>query len=411
MLRRRLVLSVFLIAIVASFFAYARHPRDFANYVAVGNAVLHGGDMYLDTMNVIPTTMPPCFGLAAVPLALLDKISPYFARIVWIALTWASIVWALHLLAGMIYGKRLKWRADEFSLDLTSPELLIPFALTLPYFINDMDLLQINSILFALALWGLYLQARGRDAAGGIVIGAAAALKIMAVVFLPYLLYRRRWRAAFWMAAASVVFFLCPAVIFGWAKFWKDVALWIHTLHNTLESGNAGQSVYEMWDRILGYGYIPFAVPGTFVLPMSGARIVKVAYDITLAVAAALGWIAFRGRPRPDSWWAYVEWSVVFVAATILSPLTRKAYLVVLLLPYALLYAAWRSSDLDARSRRILRAVALICFACSIPTMHDLIGKALAVRLEMGSIVTYGTLILLGGLLWYRSRAPREQLE
>jgi hypothetical protein len=43
--------------------------------------------------------------------------------------------------------------------------------------------------------------------------------------------------------------------------------------------------------------------------------------------------------------------------------------------------------------------------------MHDLIGKSLAVRLEMGSVVTYGSLIMLGGLLWYRSRAPRQELE
>jgi len=169
--------------------------------------------------------------------------------------------------------------------------------------------------------------------------------------------------------------------------------------------------VYAMWDRILGYGYIPFAVPGTFRLPMSGARSAKLAWEITCAIAAVLGAIACRGTPRPGSHWAQVEWAVVFVAATILSPLTRKPYLVVLLLPYALLYAAWRSKDLDARARRVVRNVMFVSFALSVPTLHDVIGKSLAVRLEMGSVVTYGSLIMLGGLLWYRSRAPREMLE
>jgi hypothetical protein len=124
-----------------------------------------------------------------------------------------------------------------------------------------------------------------------------------------------------------------------------------------------------------------------------------------------LGAIACRGTPPPGTRWAQVEWAVVFVAATILSPLTRKPYLVVLLLPYALLYAAWRSTDLDARVRRVLRNVMFVSFALSVPTMHDLIGRSLAVRLEMGSVVTYGSLIMLGGLLWYRSRAPRQELE
>ena len=129
------------------------------------------------------------------------------------------------------------------------------------------------------------------------------------------------------------------------------------------------------------------------------------------AYAGVLGAIAFRGTSRPDSRWAQVEWAAVFVASTILSPLTRKTYLVVLLLPYALLYAAWRSSDLDPHTRRILRNVMFASFALSIPTMHDLIGKSLAVRLEMGSVVTYGSLIMLGGLMWYRSRAPQQELE
>jgi hypothetical protein len=411
MLQRKVILCALFIAIVASVFAYARYPRDFANYVAVGNAVLHGGDIYLDTQNFIPTTMPPFFGLAAVPLALLDRVSPYLARIVWIALTWASILWALDLLARIIYGKSLKWRADESSLDVTSPELLIPFVLTLPYFISDMGLLQINSILFALALWGLYLQEKGREAAGGIAIGAAAATKVMAIVFLPYLLYRKRWRAAFWMAAATIVFFLSPILIFGWVKFSKDLGLWPVFLRSSWGAGNAEQSVYSMWDRILGYAYIPFAVPGTFILPLSGARSAKVAWGMTCAAVGLLGAIACRGTPRPESRWVQVEWAIVFVAATILSPLTRKPYLVVLLLPYALLYAGWHSSDLDPRLRRVLRYVTFISFALSVPTLHDLIGKSLAVRLEMGSVVTYGSLIMLGGLLWYRSRAPRQELE
>jgi hypothetical protein len=406
----RLVLCALVVAFVASFFAYARRPGDFVGFVAAGDAVLNGRDIYLDTPPGL-NTWPPFFSIASVPLALLDRVSPYLVRVVWIALTWASILWALDLIARLIYGKRLRFRTGETSLAITSPELLVPFALALPYIINNFELLQINMILFTLALWGLFLQANGREAAGGIAIAAAAAMKVMAIAFLPYLLYRKRWRAAFWMAAASLVFFFSPAFIFGWAKFWKDVALWPLALRASWGAGNANQSVYSMWDRILGYGYIPFAVPGTFILPLSGARSAKMAWEITCAMAAALGVIACRGTPRPGSRWAQVEWAVVFVAATILSPLTRKPYLVVMLLPYALLYAAWRSTDLDARARRVLRNVMFVSFALSVPTMHDLIGKSLAVRLEMGSVVTYGSLIMLGGLLWYRSRAPRQELE
>jgi Glycosyltransferase family 87 len=410
MVQRRVILSALFLAFVASFFVYARRSVDFAGYAVVGQAFADGRDVYLDTP-VGTNTWPPFFSLTAVPLGLLDRVSPYFARIVWIALNWIAIYWALDLIARMMYAKRLKWQEDESSLAITSPELLVPFAFALPYIINNFELLQVNMILFTLALWGLYLQANGREAAGGVAIAAAAAMKVMAIAFLPYLLYRKRWRAAFWMAVAALAFFLSPALFFGWAKFWKDVALWLPALRDSWGSGNATQSVYSMWDRILGYGYIPFAVPGTFILPISGARSAKLAWEITSAVAGVLGLIAFRGTPKPASRWAQVEWAAVFVAATIFSPLARKSYFVILLLPYALLYAAWKSSDLDPRSRGLLRDAIFISFALSIPTLHDLIGKSLAVRLEMGSVVTYGSLILFCALLWYRSRASREELE
>ena len=403
------MLAAFLLAFVASFFAYARRPRDFAGYVAAGNAVLDGRDIYLDTPPGF-NTWPPFFSFVSVPFAWVDRASPYLARCIWIALIWASLFWSISLIARLVHGKRLAFRPSESALDIASPELLVPFVLTLPYILNNFELLQINSILFALVLWGLLLQAEGREAAGGIAIGAAAAMKVMAIAFLPYFLYRKRWRAAFWLTAATAVFFFSPALILGWAKFWKDVALWPGALQASWSSGNAEQSVYAMWDRMLGYGYIPFAEPGNFLLPLSGARSAKVAWGITCAVAFVLGAIAFRGTPRPDSRWAQVEWAVVFVAATVLSPLTRKPYLVVLLLPNALLYSASLSAGIDPRGRRVLGGVLFASFALSLPTLHDLIGKSLAARLEMGSVVTYGALIMLGGLLWYRNSAPREEL-
>jgi len=410
MLRRRLVLSALLVAFVSSFFVYARRSVDFAVYAGEGRAFLGGRDLYPYVPEGLNTT-PPFFSLAAVPLGLLDRVSPYLARIVWIALDWASIVLALDLIARMIYGKRLRLGEDESSLQITSPELLVPFLLTLPFIVSNFEQLQVNMILFTLALWGLFLQANGRNAAGGIAIAAAAAMKVMAIAFLPYLLFRKRWRAAFWMAAATLFFSFSPALFLGWAKFWKDVALWPLALSASWGAGSAHQSVYSMWDRIRGYGYVPFMVPGTFILPLSGAQSAKLAWGISCFAVAVLGAVAFRGAPRPDHRWAQVEWAAVFVASTVLSPVARNPYFVVLLLPNALLYAAWRSNDLDPRLRRVLRDVMFVSFALSIPTMRDLIGKSLTVRLEMGSVVTYGSLIMLGGLLWYRSRAPREELE
>ncbi len=406
---RNLVLGALFVAFIASCIVYPRRKVDLGAYVAVGTAFFDGRDIYLDTP-VGTNTWPPFFSMAAVPLALLDRVSPFLPRIIWVVLTWASILWALDVIARMIYGKRLRFRPEQNSLTISSPEILVPFALALPYILTNFEMLQIDMILFALVLWGLFLQATGREAAGGIALAAAASLKVMAFAFLPYLLYRKRWRVAFWMASSSLILFLTPALILGWGKFWRGVALWPATLHATLGAGNGHQSVYSMWDRILGYGYIPFTVPGQFMLPLSGSHSARIAWEITCVIVGALGAIACRGIPSPNSRTAHVEWALIFVAGAVLSPLMWKHYLVVLLLPYALLYAAWQSSEIDLHLRRVLRNVMFASFALSVPTLHDLIGRSLAIRLEMGSVVTYSALVMLGGLLRYRSRAPREAM-
>ena len=83
-----------------------RHAEDFGGYVAVGEVVLAGGQPYAETppgMN----TWPPAFGLVCVPWALLERVSTYLARGVWLALVLLGLLWSLHLLAGRIHGKPL----------------------------------------------------------------------------------------------------------------------------------------------------------------------------------------------------------------------------------------------------------------------------------------------------------------
>jgi hypothetical protein len=388
-----------LVVLAVGFPLWIRRPGDFAGYLIVGDLVLAGRHIYLDAPPHI-NTWPPFFGLLCAPLALLARPSPYLARGAWLLLNAGLLVLVLRLLAGLVYGRDPRSPGR--------PEVLVPLILTGRYVLGNFEHLQINLVVFALALAGLSLEASGRPVRGGLVLGFAAAVKVMPLAFVPYLAYRRRWRAALAAACATVAFSLSPALVFGWSRFADYLDHWRAAVAAGWGAGRMNQSVLAMWDRLLGHGLWPLAAPGIDDLPESGARIVVLAVAVSLCLVIAVALVAFRGDPRPDGWAALAEWSTVFVVAALFGPVSWKSYLVVCLLPNTLLFAIWRSPGLDARTRRGAGTALLAAFVVGGVTAPGLVGRPLAERLEMTSAVTVAALVLLAGILWVRSRLGAE---
>jgi hypothetical protein len=67
-------------------------------------------------------------------------------------------------------------------------------------------------LLFTLALHWL----DDRPLTAGAMLAAALNIKYLSIVLLPYLLLRRRWRAAAGMVIGAVAFALLPAIVVGW---------------------------------------------------------------------------------------------------------------------------------------------------------------------------------------------------
>ena len=395
--------AIFLLAAVI-FVAYVKRRGDLKGYVAAGAAVLSGADIYADTEPGL-NNWPPFFSLVCVPLALMDKVSPRLTAGLWMIVDYILLWFVLSLVTRLVYGRNLAFRAQGSGIPLASAGVLVPLLLTFPYILYHMLYHQVNLLIFLLALGGLVLQANERPLSGGIALGAAAAMKVMPIAFIPYLAYRRRWRAAFYAVAAAAAFSLSPILVFGWRRFWHYAGSWLQICaHNNWGAGNANQSLYAMWDRILGHGLVPFIMQGPYDLPMSHEPRVTLAWGLTLAVTALVVLFAFRGLSPAGSTCALVEWSVIFLISAVFGPVGWKHYLIVLILPNAMLYAAWRSRDIDSRTRRIAGAILLVCFLLGVSASRDLVGKSLADRLQSGSVVTDAALIMFAGLLWFRRR-------
>jgi len=380
-----------------------RRSGDFDGYLQVGGLILSGGHAYYEPP-VGLNTWPPFFSLFCVPLALLARVTPYLARAVWVALNFAALWVVLDLLARLVVGAPLRRREGGAGVSIVDLALLVPLLLTSRYVLNNYSHLQVNLGIFALTLWGLRRQAIGRTLTGGIAIGLAASLKVMPVLFVPYLAYRRRWRAALVAGAATAAFSLSPILVLGWARFVDYVIAWRGMVGRGWGVGKMNQSVFAMLDRFIGHGMEPLSETGRNGIPASGEPLVTVALGVMVVAVAMLGVWTFRGRAAPTGYATLAEWSVVFVCAAIFAPVTWKAYLVVLLLPNTLLFALCRDRRFD-RTTRIGSGIVLgLAFALAQLTTSGLVGKWAAGSLEMSSVVTLASLAVLFGAFWVRGR-------
>jgi Glycosyltransferase family 87 len=165
---------------------------------------------------------------------------------------------------------------------------------------------------------------RRRDAACGVAIGVAAMAKFLPLIYVPWLVLKRRWHA---FAAAL-------AVIVAIAVVTQPVLGWQHngTLSEVVQGGFVDS---ELNQSLSGVVMRLVAWSGSQV---SIAMLSRVAIAVCLAAFSAL---MLRMRRREDT--ADIEYGLLAAAMVLLPPHNENYYFVFLLLPYVLLYSRYRT--------------------------------------------------------------------
>jgi hypothetical protein len=428
---RRLALAALALFAVFGLFSYSQRTGDFAGYLLVGDLVLDGGHVYVDAPAGV-NTWPPLFSLVCAPLALIARLSPTLARGLWVVLNYAAVLLLLDVLARLVYGKRLSLRAvppgsespappdatgkgeatgasGRPSISLAAAAIFVPLLLSFRWLLANFEHLQVNILIFLLALGGLYLISTRREGLGALALGLGAALKVMPIVFVPYLAYRRRWRAATLVAMAAAVYSLVPVLIYGWSRYRDNVFARRAEVAAGWGVSAKNHSVFAMLDRFIGHGILPFTSGDIDGLSESGSPWVTTVMLFILAAVAAHALWASRGPVQQGSWASLCEWSIVFIVAVLFGPVARLYYFVVLLLPNVLLFAVWRAPSFTPAIRRLAAIALFVPFALGTLASPELVGDRLSTILEMSSVLTLAVLVALSGLLNLRSHLPAEQ--
>ncbi|HEX4560723.1 MAG TPA: glycosyltransferase family 87 protein [Gemmatimonadales bacterium] len=315
----------------------------FSSYLDVGNAVLSGSDPYALSAN----TWPPFFALESVPLALVGHVSPHLALFLWQLLglfaTWGVVKLSVEMFED---GPITFWPVSPQALALTSSAVIVPFLMTARLFDEHAQHTQINVQVLWLVLWGFHHFRRARPGLGGLALAFAASTKVVPVLLVLYLLYKRCWREAAWTLVWLV---LLNVVVIGLVFGPSD-----------------GMHLWSAWHRVAGrelsdptptfMNQSLLAGVKRAVTPEGGLRD-PVSYHITswslasartafmvLAglVAGVLAWL-FRNRPGDLTGpRAGGELALCLGAMAVVDPLAWKAHYVVLITAYAFCWWALR---------------------------------------------------------------------
>ncbi len=382
--------------------------KDYPLWYGIGRQVLRGGRLYgQDRSGAFAFLYPPFAALLLAPFSLFGRaFSILCIGMVNVASWWVAARLSDRL-AG-VPGQKSWW------------VVALPSVLAIPFIWDMYDLGQPNLLLLAIMLAGLALLAGRREWSSGAMFAAAAAIKAFPVAVFPYLLWRRRWRAAASMVVFTAVFLLLvPVPIRGFQGNLNDLKTWANGMVFSAGENGFGQRPEQNWgwknDSLIAMVHrytrpINAEAEHPEVKPIY-VNVLDLTYDqanVVLAVVAGLIGLGFvaslppenRRTPASDG----AEYALLIALMTIASPLARAYYFVWLLFPFTVLVHR-AALDPEARVRRrtaglLGASIALFCIGVTFGPPHWLPA--------LGNMF-WACAVIIGALVWLmrRGMAPR----
>jgi hypothetical protein len=300
----------------------------------------HGENIY--DVYVYPN--PPVMALVLRPLA---HIEPAFV---------GALLW-YYLKAGMALAS-LYW---VFRLVQGNGPAFPPWAkalvvlLSLRPIMGDLIHGNVNLFILFLVMAGLYAFHKGRRAGGGLLIALAIACKVTPALFVPYLVWKRAWRALAGCGVGLVLFlWVVPSCFLGWGENQRLLTSWTNQMivpfvvHGEVTSVHENQSLPGLATRLLMHrpSFVewekapPHGLRAQFydnIFDLSPAVPHWVVRGAELLFLLLVVWRCRQALTARADWRLAAEFAVVVLGMLLFSERTWKHHCVTLMLPFGVL--------------------------------------------------------------------------
>jgi alpha-1,2-mannosyltransferase len=269
-----------------------------------------------------------------------------------------------------------------------------------------------NLALVALTWLAIYLWSQGRDAAGGVCLGLATALKCTPGLFVLYFAWKRQWKLASVALAAAAGFTLAPALWQGPRDYAWHASLWWNNLRVAAAQADPSLGILgpeelknlSLKPAVARYlmrlppGHPsrlehPWAVDFFDLSPAAAGWGVKLVW---LALFAGAMWSVRGPIVRRDDLAVVWQCAAIWALALVLSPITWYQHAVALV---PALYLMTRTAAARGALPRSTIVVLAVFVLVNLVLARGLIGRDLALLLASYHLTTFSFLALLGSTL------------
>jgi hypothetical protein len=267
------------------------------------------------------------------------------------------------------------------------------------HFLRELHLGQVNYLLLASYIWSINLLENNKTIAYGILIAISIFLKPFGLIFIPWLVVKKRWQELGWIAGGLALLSILPWVFYrDWSLFVSQYAGWITELKIELSNKQsllkpANHTIFSVIARYTPIGY----------LITEGGLSQKIYQLLVLAAVGLITLFYIRKEIKKDKAPSPELYDIAFLTAWIpmLSFTSENAFL--FSLPAALiLLSNWQKLTVIPKS---LTAIGLLLVGGN---FSEVTGKKLSQFLDDWSVLTPCAFLLLTALIILRTSISKS---
>jgi hypothetical protein len=380
---------------------------DFKVFLEASKLVMNGKNPYhlwifISEGNYAFFFNSPLWATLLIPFSLLPN---FVANFLWLLLNLWFLTRIWRLLAG--------YTNLEYTLTKKQRNLLLALVilLNIRYIIYNFEMIQLTIFLLWGSLESLNLISNRREIGGGALLALIINIKLLPIVLIPYLIYRKKMKGLLFTLAFSLIFLLIPAVVIGWKTNATLLTAWWSVinpfnLEHLTEVDLGLHGLTALIPPLLSetQGALPYARNicnldlETTTLILNGIR-----FGLILLSLYFLGWPPFK--PSKSELDALREISYLLLIIPLIFPHQQK-YAFLLALP-ALYYISYfllisykkGAGGINTKKYYTILTLFILSFILMTLTTDGIIGRNLNLITQHYKAITYGAIILIFNLL------------
>jgi Glycosyltransferase family 87 len=360
------------------------HMSDFHVYYVAASRMVHGENLYRPVEDgFYHFKYSPTSAIFFIPFSFLPSVAAQTTYWFFLAL---MVCLGLYLSLLMI-APRFKIEDDVGKINTL---VLLTALVASVHVSRELELGQVNQLLFVIYVIAVYFFSRGRHVASAFFLAASLFLKPFALIFLPWLLIRRKWRLVLFFILFSVGFATVPIVFMHPGTIIPQYQAWLQEMaielsHKQALLAKENHTIFSLIARYTPLRYTRLVVDH---VPLFQAMVLAV-------IASVFLYCMHRGKGLKDGF--VCEAAVLISLIPLLTFTSHNAFGFTELAIMILLYH-FKTLKMP---EKILAAAGMVCVGGNI---YDIVGRKLWFILNDLSLVGVGAVLLIAALGLVRQR-------